>query len=103
VAHGIDRSFAHVRRYIIQKQGILPLWFVDEADYSRISAMDDVETVGLANILNGDLDAQVTLRVTKSTGETIEIPTKHTLSADQVSWIKHGSALNYIATVKNAA
>jgi homoaconitase len=74
----------------------LPLWFANEADYSKISAMDDVETVGLANILNGDLNAQVTLRVTKSSGETVEIPTKHTLSSDQVDWIASGSALNSI-------
>jgi aconitase A len=76
---------------------------VDEADYSRISAMDDVETVGLAKILQGDLNAQVTLRVTKASGEVLEIPTSHTLSADQVSWIKHGSALNYIAGLKKTA
>jgi homoaconitase len=80
----------------VQKQGILPLWFVNEADYTKISAMDDVETAGLANILNGDLHAQVTLHVTKSSGETVDIPTKHTLSSDQVDWIASGSALNSI-------
>lgn len=87
---------ACLRSMALQKQGILPLWFVDEADYSKISAMDEVETVGLAKILDGDLNAQVTLRVTKSSGETVDIPTKHTLSSDQVDWIAQGSALNSI-------
>jgi homoaconitase len=80
----------------------LPVWLQSESDYTLISAGDDVETVGLAKILQGDLDAQVSLRVTKASGEVLEIPTKHTLSSDQVDWLRAGSALNHIAALKNA-
>lgn len=62
--------------------------------------MDEVETIGFGKILAGDLNAQVTLRVTKPSGEVLEIPTKQTLSADQVEWIRAGSALNQIASMR---
>lgn len=78
-----------------QKQGVLPLWFADKADYSRISSGDVVETLGLTELLGGR-DAQVRIRVTKRDGEVFEVPTKHTMSADQLKWLRAGSALNYI-------
>lgn len=79
-----------------QKQGVLPLWFVDRADYSRIGSGDVVETFGLEDLVKGDEDAVIRLRVTNSKGEIFEIPTKHTMSLDQVKWLKAGSALNFI-------
>lgn len=36
------------------------------------------------------------MRVTKRSGETFEIPTRHTMSSDQLKWLRAGSALNYI-------
>lgn len=39
---------------------------------------------------------RIVLDVTKSTGEKVEIQTKHTMSADQVEWLRAGSALNWI-------
>ena len=80
----------------LQKQGILPLWFVDKADYSRIGSGDVVETFGLEDLINGNENAVVKLRVTKSRGEIFEILTRHTMSSDQVKWLKAGSALNFI-------
>lgn len=79
-----------------QKQGILPLWFADKADYARIGAGDLIETVGLADLLNGTPDATIKLMVTRRNGEVLEIPTKHTMSSDQLKWLRAGSALNYI-------
>ncbi|GHJ88619.1 hypothetical protein NliqN6_5021 [Naganishia liquefaciens] len=93
----VARSFARIHETNLKKQAILPLWLSDKADYAKISAMDTVETEGLANLLNGDVNAQVTLKVTKPSGEVERIPTRHTLSADQVNWLRAGSALNYIA------
>jgi homoaconitase len=83
---------------IFQKQGILPLWFADKADYSRIGSGDLIETEGLANLLEGDTQAPVTLRVTKNDGQSFSIPTKHTMSADQIKWLHAGSAINYISS-----
>lgn len=80
----------------LQKQGILPLWFKDTSDYSKIASGDVIETVGLESLLNGDSNAVIQLKVTKRDGETFEIPTKHTMSVDQVKWLRAGSALNYI-------
>lgn len=80
----------------LQKQGVLPLWFVDKADYARIGSGDVVETFGLEDLMNGNEDAIIKLRITNSRGETFEIPTRHTMSSDQVKWLKAGSALNFI-------
>lgn len=79
----------------MQKQGILPLWFANKDDYSRISAHDKVETVGLQSLLESG-SGEVSLKVTRPSGESYEIPTKHTMSVDQLEWLRAGSALNYI-------
>ena len=45
----------------------------------------------------GESGAVVRLRVTeKGTGKDTMIETKHTMSEDQLKWLKAGSALNYI-------
>lgn len=80
----------------MQKQGVLPLWFADKADYSRIGSGDIVETIGLADLIEGRENATVKLKVTTRTGEVFEIPTKHTMSEDQLKWFRAGSALNFI-------
>ena len=36
------------------------------------------------------------LRVSRPSGEVMEVETRHTLSADQVEWLRAGSALNWI-------
>jgi len=87
---------------VLQKQGVLPLWFANKDDYSLISSGDSIETVGLADVLGGDETASIKLKVTKRNGETVLIETKHTLSADQIKWVLSGSALNYIKEQKAA-
>jgi homoaconitase len=78
----------------------LPLWFADKADYSRISSGDVVETLGLADLLNGSGN-DVRIRVTKRDGQIFEIPTRHTMSSDQLKWLRAGSALNHIRSELN--
>ncbi|KAI6005191.1 aconitate hydratase [Pisolithus orientalis] len=92
----VARSFARIHETNLKKQGVLPLWFVDTADYSRIGSGDTIETVGVATLLGGDPNAAIKLRILKRSGEAIEIPVKHTMSADQLNWFRSGSALNYI-------
>lgn len=92
----VARSFARIHETNLKKQGVLPLWFVDKADYSRIGSGDQVETEGLTQLLQGETQEHITLRVTKRDGEVFEVPTKHTMSADQLQWLKAGSALNHI-------
>ena len=55
-----------------------------------------METIGLSNLFEGKLDASIKVKVTKLDGTSFEIVTKHTMSADQLNWLKAGSALNYI-------
>ncbi|KAI6158751.1 aconitase family-domain-containing protein [Pisolithus thermaeus] len=92
----IARSFARIHETNLKKQGVLPLWFADVADYSHVGSGDTVETMGIAALLGGDPNAAIKLRVLKRSGEVIEIPVKHTMSADQLNWFRAGSALNYI-------
>jgi len=92
----VARSFARIHETNLKKQGVLPLWFADKSDYARIGSGDVIETVGLAELIGGKADATVSLRVTKRNGEVFTIPTKHTMSSDQLEWLKAGSALNYI-------
>lgn len=80
----------------LQKQGILPLWFVDKTDYSRIGSGDVLETSGLSELLKGIPNAEIRVKVTKLNGQVFEIQTKHTMSDDQVRWLEAGSALNFI-------
>jgi len=96
----IARSFARIHETNLKKQGVLPLWFADREDYGRIGSGDIVETVGLADLLEGKPDAEVKIKVTKPDGETFQLSTKHTMSADQVKWLRAGSALNYIRSVQ---
>ncbi|KAL0950919.1 hypothetical protein HGRIS_007676 [Hohenbuehelia grisea] len=92
----VARSFARIHETNLKKQGVLPVWFADKADYSRIGAGDTLETIGLADLLNGNPSATIKIKVTKRDGEIFEIPTTHTMSSDQVNWLRAGSALNYI-------
>jgi len=55
-----------------------------------------IETVGLQELFNGASDATIRLKVTKRDGQTFDIPTKHTMSNDQLKWLYAGSALNQI-------
>ncbi|CAG8495170.1 12194_t:CDS:2 [Acaulospora colombiana] len=82
-----------------QKQGVLPLWFADKSDYSRISSGDKIETIGLAELLAGK-GKDVQLRVSKRDGESFIIKTKNTMSTDQLKWLQAGSALNHIRSLR---
>ncbi|KAL0072163.1 aconitate hydratase [Marasmius tenuissimus] len=92
----IARSFARIHETNLKKQGVLPLWFADKADYAKIGSGDILETQGLADLLQGKPDAAITVKVTKRDGQVFEIPTKHTMSVDQLKWFRAGSALNFI-------
>lgn len=93
----VARSFARIHETNLKKQGVLPLWFVDKSHYSLIGAHDKVSTLGLGDVLSGTAEGDsLRLRVEKPNGEVIGIPVRHTLSKDQVEWLKAGSALNWI-------
>ncbi|BGP26436.1 aconitate hydratase [Rhodotorula toruloides] len=92
----LARSFARIHRTNLTKQGVLPLTFVNDADYSLIDAGDVVSTRGLDDLIRGNLGADVDVVVKKADGSEKVIKTVHGLSKDQVEWIREGSALNLI-------
>ncbi|KAH7104461.1 aconitate hydratase [Auriculariales sp. MPI-PUGE-AT-0066] len=100
----IGRSFARIHETNLKKQGLLPLWFVDKADYTRIGSSDTIETLNLQDAFNGKLDTPIRIRILKhGTSESFEVLTRHTLSSDQVRWLEAGSALNAIKAARSRA
>ncbi len=73
---------------------MLPLTFVNPADYDRISGFDRVDILGLKTFAPGK---NLTLRVHKKDGKTFDVPLKHTFNEGQIEWFKAGSALNLMA------
>ena len=89
----ITRSFARIHETNLKKQGVLPLTFVNEADYDFIEQADKVDLKGLTTIAPG---STVTAVVHHKDGSTVEIPLKHSMNDEQIVWFKNGSALNTI-------
>ncbi len=92
----IVRSFARIHETNLKKQGILPLTFVDPADYDKVQEDDRFDIRGLADLAPGR-DLSVTL--THGDGSTDTFPVAHTMTEEQISWFKAGSALNKIKTL----
>jgi aconitate hydratase len=95
----ITKSFARIHETNLKKQGMLPLTFVNPADYDKIHGVDRVSIVGLQQFAPGkDLE----LKVTPKSGKPFTVPVRHTFNQEQIEWFKHGSALNLMKKV-NAA
>ncbi|KAI9729901.1 MAG: aconitate hydratase [Claussenomyces sp. TS43310] len=98
----LAKSFARIHETNLKKQGVVPLTFLDGADYAKINACDKVSTDGLYDMLKNGGKGEVKLVVRKTGGEEIIIKTKHTLSEDQCKFVLAGSALNLLARLKSA-
>jgi len=94
----VCKSFARIHETNLKKQGVVPLTFAEEKDYDLIDAGDEVDTVGLYEMLQNGGQGEVSLRVRKKdTGKEVLIPTKHAVSKDQALFILAGSALNLLS------
>jgi homoaconitase len=95
----VAKSFARIHETNLKKQGVVPLTLADEADYDRIGAGDEVETVGLYDMLKAGGQGEVKLRVRSKEGggEGVLIRVKHAVSKDQAGFILAGSALNLLS------
>ncbi|MEE2830416.1 MAG: aconitase family protein, partial [Myxococcota bacterium] len=89
----IVRSFARIHETNLKKQGVLPLTFVNPADYDLVQEDDRVSLDGITTLAPG---STVTLTLTHADGSTESFATSHTLNDEQIEWFKAGSALNKI-------
>ncbi len=87
----IVRSFARIHQTNLKKQGVLPLEFVDPADYEKVQEEDRVSLEGLEGLAPG---SPVTAVFHHADGSEDRAPLRHTLNAEQISWWRAGSALN---------
>lgn len=88
----VVKSFARIHETNLKKQGILPLCFVNPADYDRIEEYD-VVTIRLSHLKPG---SPVTVELQKKSGESVEILTVHSMTEVEIGWFEAGSALNML-------
>jgi aconitate hydratase len=89
----IVRSFARIHETNLKKQGVLPLTFVNPADYDRVRENDRVAIRGVTDL---EPSRPLTVELTHDDGTTDSFQVAHTLNEDQISWFRAGSALNKI-------
>ncbi|NOY16278.1 MAG: aconitate hydratase [Gammaproteobacteria bacterium] len=94
------RSFARIHEANLKKQGILPLTFVDPADYDHILMDDRLSFMGLDKIEPGK---PVRVKIQHADGSEEDIVTQHSMNKEQISWFNAGSALNVIRGEQVAA
>ena len=90
----IARSFARIHETNLKKQGILPMTFVDPADYDRIGGEDRVAISGIVDLAPA---STLTMTLTHQDGSVESFPVRHSMSAQQIGWFKAGAALNMIS------
>ncbi|KAG5448899.1 aconitate hydratase [Clonorchis sinensis] len=87
----IVKSFARIHETNLKKQGMLPLTFVNAADYDKIQPSDKISLVDLANLKPGQ-PVRCIIHHADGSEETISLA--HTFNEHQLSWFRAGSALN---------
>ena len=96
----IVKSFARIHETNLKKQGMLPLTFVNPADYDRIREGDRASIIGLKAFAPG---VPLMLRIRHADGTEEELEVSHSFNANQIEWFKAGSALNLIARKRSRA
>ncbi len=87
------KSFARIHETNLKKQGVLPLTFVNPADYDKVLEDDRISISGLTQLAPG-VELRVTLHHADTTTDTF--PVRQSFSKEQIEWFKAGSALNYL-------
>ena len=95
----LARSFARIHESNLKKQGVLPLTFVDSADYDRVREDDRVTLTNLRDLMPG---TTVTAILHHGDGTADPIHLRHTLNQEQIAWFWAGSALNLLAGQKGS-
>ena len=87
----IVKSFARIHETNLKKQGMLPLTFANPADYDKVGPADKLSIKGLTTLTPGK---PLTVVGSRPDGSTYEFVVNHTFNDNQITWFKHGSALN---------
>jgi aconitate hydratase len=87
----ITKSFARIHETNLKKQGILALTFSDPKDYEKIEQQDRISVTGLHSLAPGK---PVVVTIHKTDGRTLTIQANHSMTDQQITWFKAGSALN---------
>ncbi|KAJ4192470.1 hypothetical protein NW767_010696 [Fusarium falciforme] len=97
----IAKSFARIHETNLKKQGVLALTFSNEEDYSHVNSSDRISIHGVADLEPGK---PLTLRVVPMTGKSEEWMTqvRHTMSLEEIEYLRAGSALNLMANRKKS-
>ena len=89
----VVKSFARIHQTNLKKQGMLALTFVDPKSYDLIRQDDLVDIIGLEDF-HPDSELKIRLQHADGTSDTFDV--LHGYNAQQVEWVKAGSALNKI-------
>ncbi len=87
----LTKSFARIHETNLKKQGILPMTFVNPADYEQIEQEDRVSVTGLNALAPGK---PVAVTIYKKDGKDVTIQANHSMTEQQLNWFRAGSALN---------
>lgn len=88
------KSFARIHETNLKKQGMLPLTFVNPADYDKFLEADCISVVGLTQLAP---HSKLKVVLQHENGSKNEIDVAHTFTLEQIEWFKAGSALNKIS------
>lgn len=89
----VTRSFARIHESNLKKQGIVPLTFVDPADYEKVREDDELSIPGLLAMAPGK---RLTLVLHHRDGTEESAELAHSCNAEQIAWIRAGGALNLL-------
>lgn len=87
------KSFARIHETNLKKQGILALTFAHPEDYDQIRDGDSFN-VACADIAPGSI---IGITICHEDGSEGHIEAHHTYNAQQIEWLRAGSALNALA------
>ena len=89
----IVKSFARIHETNLKKQGLLALTFDNPKDYDKVRQDDYVDIVGFSKFAPG---VPLTVVLKHADGTKDKFKVNHTYSAQQIEWVRAGSALNKI-------
>ena len=87
----LTKSFARIHETNLKKQGALPMTFANPGDYDQIEQEDQFSVHGLKDLAP---EKPVDITIHKKDGKEIKIQGNHSMTDQQITWFRAGSALN---------